>query len=68
MFGKLIILELKVIFLGDFSIIKIFLIKLYRVNMTTTLNTSCSENIFFHQGGGFCMHVNLNIISKNVNS
>ena len=36
--------------------------------MTTTLDTSCLENIFSQQGGGFCMHVNLNIISKNVNS
>ena len=37
------ILLLKVIFLGDFSFVKIFL-ENYRVAMTTTLNTSCSEN------------------------
>ena len=43
MFGKLTILQLKVIFLGDFSFVKIFL-KNYRVTMTTTLNTSRSEN------------------------
>ena len=34
---------IKVIFLGDFSFVKIFL-KKYRVTMTTTLDTSCSEN------------------------
>ena len=43
MFGKLIILQLKVIFLGDFSFVRIFL-KNDRVTMTTTLDTSCSEN------------------------
>jgi hypothetical protein len=32
-----------VIFLGDFSFVRIFL-KNYRVTMTTTLDTSCSEN------------------------
>jgi hypothetical protein len=40
MFGKLII---KSDILGDFSFVKTFL-KNYRVTMTTTLNTSCSEN------------------------
>jgi hypothetical protein len=38
----MIILKLKVIFLGDFSFVRIFL-KNYRVTMTTTLDT-CSEN------------------------
>ena len=32
------------IFLGDFSFVRIFL-KNYRVTITTTLDTSCSENI-----------------------
>jgi hypothetical protein len=32
-----------VIFLGNFSFVRIFL-KNYRVTMTTTLDTSCSEN------------------------
>jgi hypothetical protein len=32
-----------VIFLGDFSFVRIFLIN-YRVTMTTTFDTSCSEN------------------------
>jgi hypothetical protein len=41
--GKLIILQLKVIFLGEFSFVKIFLNN-YRLTMTTTLDTSCSEN------------------------
>jgi hypothetical protein len=47
-----------VIFLGDFLFVRIFL-KNYRVTMTTTLDTSCSENIqwFCQQGEGFCMHV-----------
>jgi hypothetical protein len=36
-------ITLKVIFLGDFSFVRIFL-KNYRVTMTTTLDTSCSEN------------------------
>ena len=31
------------IFLGDFSFVRMFL-KNYRVTMTTTLDTSCSEN------------------------
>jgi hypothetical protein len=35
--------SLKVIFLGDFSFVRMFL-KNYRVTMTTTLDTSCSEN------------------------
>ena len=57
MFGKLVILQLKVIFLGDFSFVKIFLTN-YRVTMTTTLNTSCSENtMVLSEGEGFCMHV-----------
>jgi hypothetical protein len=34
---------IKVIFLGNFSFVRIFL-KKYRVSMTTTLDTSCSEN------------------------
>jgi hypothetical protein len=34
---------IKMIFLGDFSFVRIFL-KNYRVTMTTTLDTSCSEN------------------------
>ena len=38
---KLVILLLKAIFLGDFSFVKIFLKNCG--NMTTTLNTSCSE-------------------------
>ena len=45
------------LFLGDFSFVKIFL-KNYRVTMTTTLNTSCSENtMVLSKGEGFCMHV-----------
>ena len=36
-------LYLKVIFLGDFLFVKIFL-KNYRVTMTNNLDTSCSEN------------------------
>ena len=36
-------LKLKVIFLGNFSFVRIFL-KSYRVTMTATLDTSCSEN------------------------
>jgi hypothetical protein len=34
---------IKMIFLGDFSFVRIFL-KNYRVTMTTTLDTSCSKN------------------------
>jgi hypothetical protein len=45
-----------VIFLGDFSFVKIFL-KNYCVTMTTTLNTSRSENHNGFVGEGFCMHV-----------
>ena len=58
MLGKLLILYIiKVIFLGDFSFVKIFL-KNYRVTMTTTLDTSCSENtMVLSEGEGFCMHV-----------
>ena len=45
------------IFLGDFSFVRIFL-KNYRVTMITTLDTSCSENTMVcQQGEGFCMHV-----------
>ena len=36
-------ITLNVIFLGDFAFVRIFL-KNYRVTMTTTLDTSCSEN------------------------
>jgi hypothetical protein len=36
----------KVIFLGDFSFVRIFL-KNYRVTMTTTLVTSCSEKLLY---------------------
>jgi hypothetical protein len=46
-----------VIFLGDFSFARIFF-KNYRVTMTTTLDTSCSENTMVcQQGEAFCMHV-----------
>jgi hypothetical protein len=46
-----------VIFLGDFLFVRIFL-KKYRVTMTTSLDTSCSENtMVFQQGEGYCMHV-----------
>jgi hypothetical protein len=46
---------IKVRFLEDFSFVKIFL-KNYRVTMTTTLNTSCSENtMVLSEGEGFCM-------------
>ena len=48
------------IFLSDFSFVRIFL-RNYRVTMTTTLNTSCSENTMVlsarRLGEGFCMHV-----------
>ena len=53
------------IFLGDFSFVKIFL-KNYCVTMTTTLDTSCSENtMVLSEGEGFCMHVfsSINIFS-----
>ena len=41
----------------NFSFVKIFL-KNYLVTMTTTLNTSCSENtMVLSEGEGFCMHV-----------
>ena len=45
------------IFLGDFSFVRIFL-KNYRVTMTTTLELHV-RNIqwFCQQGEGFCMHV-----------
>ena len=46
-----------VIFLSDFSFVRIFL-RNYRVTMTTTLDTSRSENTMVcQQGEGFCMHV-----------
>ena len=48
------------IFLSDFSFVRIFL-RNYRVTMTTTLDTSCSENTMVlsarRLGEGFCMHV-----------
>jgi hypothetical protein len=60
--GKLIFLGRnvgKLIFLGDFSFVRIFL-KNYRVTMTTTLDTSCSENtMVFSARRGFlhaCMY------------
>ena len=44
-------------FLGDFSFVRIFL-KNYRVTMTTTLDTSCSETtMVLSEGECFCMHV-----------
>ena len=50
------------IFLSDFSFVRIFL-RNYRVTMTTTLDTSCSENtVFGQQGEGFCMHVFSSIV------
>jgi hypothetical protein len=51
------VVKLKVIFLGYFSFVRIFL-KKYRVTMTTTLDTSCSENaMVLSARRGFCMHV-----------
>ena len=49
---------MKVIFLSDFSFVRIFL-RNYRVTMTTTLDTSSSENtiVLSARGEGFCMHV-----------
>ena len=46
------------IFLGDFSFVRIFL-KNYRVTMTTTLDTSCSENtmVLSARREFLCMHV-----------
>ena len=46
------------IFLGDFSFVRIFL-KNYRVTMTTTLDTSCSENTMVlsaRRGVSACMY------------
>ena len=64
MFGKFNNFVIKSVFLGDFSFVKLFL-KNYRVTMTTTLNTSRSEILWFCQhGDGFCMHVFSSIISK----
>jgi hypothetical protein len=46
-----------VIFLGDFSFVRIFL-KNYRVTMTTTLELHFRKIQWFcQQGEGFCMHV-----------
>ena len=45
------------IFLGDFSYVRIFL-KNYRVTMTTTLELHVRKIQWFcQQGEGFCMHV-----------
>ena len=45
------------IFLGDFSFVRIFL-KNYRVTMTTTLEPHVRKIQWFcQQGEGFCMHV-----------
>ena len=45
------------IFLGDFSFVRIFL-KKYRVTMTTTLELHVRKIQWFcQQGEGFCMHV-----------
>ena len=45
------------IFLGDFSFVRIFL-KNYRVTMTTTLELHFRKIQWFRQQGeGFCMHV-----------
>ena len=45
------------IFLGDFSFVRIFL-KNYRVTMTTTLELHVRKIQWFcQQGEGFCMHV-----------
>jgi hypothetical protein len=48
-----------VIFLEDYSFVKIFLTKYYRVAMTTTSNTSCSENtmaLSARRGVSACMY------------
>jgi hypothetical protein len=46
-----------VIFLGDFSFVRIFL-KNYRVTMTTNLELHVRKIQWFcQQGEGFCMHV-----------
>ena len=52
------------IFLGDFSFVKIFL-KNYRVTtdcvtMTTTLDTSCSENTMVLSAFSACMYFLVN--------
>ena len=50
------------IFLGDFSFVRIFL-KNYRVTMTTTLELHVRKIQWFcQQGEGFCMHVFSSII------
>ena len=42
--------------LGDFSSVRIFL-KNYHVTITTTLDTSCSENtMVLSEGEGFCVY------------
>jgi hypothetical protein len=48
---------IKSTFLGDFSFVRIFL-KNYRVTMTTTLDTLCSENtIVLSARPGFLLHL-----------
>jgi hypothetical protein len=56
------------IFLGNFSFVRIFL-KNYHVTMTTTLDTSVRKMQWFcQQGEGFCIHVfsSMNIIATIV--
>jgi hypothetical protein len=57
MFGELIILQLKVIFLGVFSFVKIFLIKLscYHDNYFTYFMFG-EHNSFVSMARGFLMH------------
>jgi hypothetical protein len=43
--GKLLISQLKLIFLGDFPILKMFLSIKFRVTMTTTLKNSCWDSV-----------------------
>jgi hypothetical protein len=51
-----------VIFLGDFSFVRIFL-KNYRVTMTTTSELHVRKIQWFcQQGEGFCMHVFSSIV------
>ena len=55
--NNFVIETMKVIFLGDFSFVRIFL-KNYRVTMTTTLELHVRKIQWFcQQGEGFCMHV-----------
>jgi hypothetical protein len=58
-----------VIFLGDFSFVRIFL-KNYRVTMTTTLDdTSCSENtMVLSARRGFLLHVFSSIYTDSLPS